>query len=419
MLGTFGRNVSVFRKIKCQDIRKAIGEKCFSVKSNRCTLLLRNCKKNVQSCNVSRYNSNQISQSRIESFYDPSATVMNESERKEFMVVFEDILGDMVIKQDDQYTSDVVDRFQKIVKYTIPGQKFTRAAALMKAYRTLASEQERTPENIRLSIIMALCVQMMESSFQIIDDIMVGSTMKKTRPPWCCFSNIGEAAVYDADLVEGGVYEILKKYFSDKPYYLDTIELFHDVTFKDALGQTLDINVAAKGSGKVPDLSTYTMERYRTIVKYKICNFECCFPFTLAMYMAGLKNEELLRQGKNILMEIGQFAQVQDDYLDCFGDPAVTGKIGTDIETRKCTWLIATAMQRATPEQKAVLEDCYGCKDPLKVAKVKEVYEELDLHSAFNTFVQDRKVVISSLIHQLPNELPKQLFYDFMLMLRM
>ncbi len=46
----------------------------------------------------------------------------------------------------------------------------------------------------------------------------------------------------------------------------------------------------------------------------------------------------------------------QDDFLDCFGDPSVTGKIGTDIEDNKCSWLIVQALQRASPEQKVLLQ---------------------------------------------------------------
>lgn len=46
----------------------------------------------------------------------------------------------------------------------------------------------------------------------------------------------------------------------------------------------------------------------------------------------------------------------QDDYLDCFGTPEVTGKIGTDIEDNKCSWLVVQALHLAAPEQRQVLE---------------------------------------------------------------
>jgi farnesyl diphosphate synthase len=48
------------------------------------------------------------------------------------------------------------------------------------------------------------------------------------------------------------------------------------------------------------------------------------------------------------------------DYLDCYGDPEVTGKLGTDIQDRKCSWLIVEALQRGSENQKKILTKCYG-----------------------------------------------------------
>lgn len=44
--------------------------------------------------------------------------------------------------------------------------------------------------------------------------------------------------------------------------------------------------------------------------------------------------------------------QVQDDFLDCYADPSVIGKIGTDIQDRKCSWLICQALKMSTEDQR-------------------------------------------------------------------
>ncbi len=68
---------------------------------------------------------------------------------------------------------------------------------------------------------------------------------------------------------------------------------------------------------------------------------------------------------------MGEYFQVQDDYLDCYGDPAFIGKIGTDIQDNKCSWLVNTALNIATPEQRAILEANYAKKDDKCVETVK------------------------------------------------
>lgn len=76
----------------------------------------------------------------------------------------------------------------------------------------------------------------------------------------------------------------------------------------------------------------------------------------MAMLMAGIKEEAAFKNAQAILIEMGVFFQVQDDYLDCYGDPEVIGKIGTDIQDNKCGWLVVQALARATPEQRKILE---------------------------------------------------------------
>ncbi|XP_069688248.1 farnesyl pyrophosphate synthase-like [Periplaneta americana] len=412
MLRIFGRHISIAGKTKYQNIQFPCG-KLYSVKSNESTLFRRNYSKNVHSSIAFQQHKNSGHVSALSTEKIAEGPQQTESELKEFKVAVEDVIRNLATRENYQDSLEAGDWLENIIRYHVPGGKVKRGLAFMRTYKMLASQQDLTPENIRLSIVMAVCIEMLEASFFILDDLMDGSILRRTRPCWYHVNNIGVAAANDVVLVQCAVYQVLEKYFSDKPYYLDTVKLFRDITFKNSLSLVLDDNVAKKGAGRVPDLNTYTMERYRTIAKYKTSFYASCFPFTLATCMTGLKNEELIRKCNDILLEIGELGQIHDDYIDCYGDPGIYGKIGTDIETRKCTWFIVTAMQRATPEQKAILADCYGFQDPVKVEKVKEVYEELDLRSAYATCLQDRYKVLYSLIDQLSNDIPPELFENY------
>lgn len=69
------------------------------------------------------------------------------------------------------------------------------------------------------------------------------------------------------------------------------------------------------------------------------------------------------------------FFKVQDDYLDCFGNPLVTGKVGTDIADGKCTWLAVVTLQRASPSQRKVMEAHYGKDEKEDVERIRELYK--------------------------------------------
>jgi farnesyl diphosphate synthase len=109
---------------------------------------------------------------------------------------------------------------------------------------------------------------------------------------------------------------------------------------------------------------------------------------------------------------MGEYFQIQDDYLDCYGDPEITGKIGTDIEDNKCSWLIVQAIAKATPEQKAILEANYGRRDAKYVACVKNLYAQLHIKEIFEQYEEECYEKLMSMIDSLVS-LPKSLFIEF------
>ncbi len=150
------------------------------------------------------------------------------------------------------------------------------------------------------------------------------------------------------------------------------------------MGQSLDLITARPkdGNGRI-DVDKFNMKLYSAIAKYKSSYFTFCLPVSLGMrlvsrlfnvmliliyllyvdlnvtfvinFQAGITRPEMFQKAQGILLEMGKIFQIQNDYMDCFGDQKVTGKIGRDIEEGKCSWLIVVAMQRASKQQKEVL----------------------------------------------------------------
>merc|ERR1712007_28357 len=97
------------------------------------------------------------------------------------------------------------------------------------------------------------------------------------------------------------------------------------------------------------------------IVKYKTAFYSFYCPVALGMIVAGINDRKAYNAAREPLVKMGIYFQAQDDFLDCFGTPEQIGKIGTDIQDKKCGWLFVHAYHElATPEQKKVFDKLYG-----------------------------------------------------------
>ena len=88
----------------------------------------------------------------------------------------------------------------------------------------------------------------------------------------------------------------------------------------------------------------------------------------------------------------------------------MTGKVGTDIQDNKCSWLVVQCLQRASPEQRQILQENYGQKEAEKVARVKALYEEMNLSAVYMQYEEDNYSHIMGLIEQYAAPLPPAIF---------
>ena len=195
----------------------------------------------------------------------------------------------------------------------------------------------------------------------------------------------------------------------------------------------IDMITAPEG---VIDLNRFSLERHRLIVIFKTAYYSFHLPVAAAMYMCNIPESYTVKTDTetktirpydlalSILIPIGEYFQIQDDFLDFSAPPEVLGKIGTDIVDNKCSWCINTVLSICTPEQRAVLDKNYGRKGDIEAGaegsendgraqghenagglcekRVKEIYEAVNLRKIYADYEEKVYKDLNELIDTIP-----------------
>ncbi|KAG8409261.1 hypothetical protein J3459_017165 [Metarhizium acridum] len=285
----------------------------------------------------------------------------------------------------------IVNHFSQCFSANVGTGKLHRGLATLYIGKQLA-KNEVSDEQSKQLCVLAWLVEMLGAHYLILDDIMDDSTTRRGEPCWHRQPQIGLMAINDACILKSTIFILLKTFFRQHPAYINMVDLFVGNGLHTELGQLCDLAAA-----KEPDIEKFTMEQYWAIVKDK-SSYSISGPVTLALEYWQLATPKNLQQTRDFSVALGEYFQVNDDYVDVFGDYAVTGKHGTDIQDNKCTWFIIEALSRANNEQRQRLLQGYGKKDASRVDEVKRTFAELELQQAFRSYEEQQRAKIEGII---------------------
>ncbi|MHA4847776.1 polyprenyl synthetase family protein, partial [Flavitalea antarctica] len=216
---------------------------------------------------------------------------------------------------------------------------------------------------------VATAIELFHNFSLVHDDIMDKAPLRRGMP------TLHEKYNFPTALLAGDVMLVVAYDYLNKiqgRFLNPIIRLFNKTARQVCEGQQLDMDYETVES---VDLAAYIdMIALKTSVL-----IAGCLQMGAILGGAGEANQQHLYEfGKNL----GIAFQIQDDYLDAFGDPGKFGKqVGGDILANKKTFLLIKAMESAGPEDKKELQYLMKSNVPDKVERVQQIFRNAGVNT--------------------------------------
>ncbi len=209
---------------------------------------------------------------------------------------------------------------------------------------------------------VATAIELFHNFTLIHDDIMDHAPLRRGMPT--VHTKYGEStALLSGDVMLVTGYESIQKVHID--FLPKILSLFNKTAKEVCEGQQMDMDFE-----KNPDVS---FDDYVQMITLKTSvALAASLQLGAILGGAGFGNQHHLYEfGKNL----GIAFQVQDDYLDAFGNPEIFGKIpGGDIMANKKTFLLIQTMKIASEAQHKELLRLLSLDDESKIQPVLDLY---------------------------------------------
>ena len=216
----------------------------------------------------------------------------------------------------------------------------------------------------------AMAVELFHTFTLIHDDIMDNADLRRGKPTIFKKWN-NNIAILSGDTMCISSYQHIS--FTPKEHINEVVALFSKTAIEICEGQQLDMDFE--------EMNNVSMDEYVNMITLKTAVLLACAAKMGAII--GGADKELCNQIYDFGLKLGLAFQIEDDYLDSFGDEKSFGKkIGGDILNNKKSWLLTRCREEALLKGKGTKLDALLETEPTdeKIAAFQEFYKELGIN---------------------------------------